>query len=77
MIVWSNDFELPRLAILDFIVIVSVQATEQSLHTNEMFKARKYTLPETNITWKMMVGIHVSFWDGLFSGAMLGSVSRP
>ena len=32
-----------------------------------------FTLPETNIsrTWKWMVGILVSFWDGLFSGAML------
>ncbi len=26
-------------------------------------------------TWKMMVGILVSFWDGLFSGAMLVSGS--
>ena len=35
------------------------------------------TLLETNIaihsTWKWMVGILVSFWDGLFSGAMLVS----
>ncbi len=32
-----------------------------------------YTLPETNSksTWKWMVGILVSHWDGLFSGAML------
>ena len=30
-------------------------------------------IPETNIysPWKWMVGIIVSFWDGLFSGAML------
>ena len=32
-----------------------------------------FTLPETNSksTWKWMVGILVSLWDGLFSGAML------
>ena len=31
--------------------------------------------PETNSksTWKWMVGILVSFWDGIFSGAMLVS----
>ena len=38
------------------------------------------TLPETNIfaPWKWMVGILLSFWDGLFSGAMLvsGRVTR-
>ena len=35
----------------------------------------RYTLPETNIApengWLEYVGILVSFWDGLFSGAML------
>ena len=38
------------------------------------------TFPETNIfaPWKWMVGILLSFWDGLFSGAMLvsGRVTR-
>ncbi len=29
------------------------------------------TPPETNSTWKWIVGILLSFWDGLFSGSML------
>ena len=35
----------------------------------------KYTLPETNIAQKWMVGKQVSFWDGFLAGAMLVSGS--
>ena len=38
-----------------------------------------YTLPETNIAWKMLVGKLLSFWEGQFSEAMSvsGRVSIP
>ncbi len=42
-----------------------------------IFKHMLYPRKLTVLTWKWMVGILVSFWDGLFSGAMLvlGSVT--
>ena len=43
------------------------------------FSCNLHSLKLTYSTWKLMVGILLSFWEGLFSGAMLvlGRVNAP
>ncbi len=43
------------------------------MYTRKLFEQKIPSLKLTARPWKWMVGILVSFWDGLFSGAMLVS----
>ena len=58
--------------------MIQLELSSGSFSTWQLAYPIGVTLPETNsLHLKWMVGILVSFWDSLFSGAMLvlGSVS--